>query len=144
MQTWLVHTRSPAFGKLPWRARYAFRGLVAGEPVAQALTMPITALSVGALVQLLTDSTLLPTIVPVVVLATTLGSTLLMIVTGVMSLRARRRPDLVKTVLTMPAYALLASVATYRAIWQLYRRPHHWEKTPHGLSGAVIDPGSDN
>lgn len=144
LQTWLVHTRSPSFGKLPWRARYAFRGFVAGEPVAHALAAPLIALSVGALVLLLTGSTLLPAVVPVVVLATTLGPFLLGIVTGAVSLRARRRPDLVTAVLTTPAYTLLAGVATYRAIWQLFRRPHHWEKTPHGLSGAATDPGRDN
>lgn len=144
LQTWLVHTRSPSFGKLPWHARYAFRGMVAGEPVAQALAAPLIALSVGAAVLLLTGSSLLPTVVPVVVLAIMLGSILLVIVTGAVSLRARRRPDLVTAVLTMPAYTLLAGVATYRAIWQLFRRPHHWEKTPHGLSGAETDPGRDN
>lgn len=144
LQTWLVHTRSPSFGELPWRARNAFRALIGGEPVIQGLALPLIALSAGALVLLLTRSTLLPTVVPVAVLAVTLGSNLLAIGTGTVALRARRRPGLVTAVLTTPAYTLLACVATYRSIWQLFRQPHHWEKTPHGLSGAATDPGRDN
>jgi hypothetical protein len=46
--------------------------------------------------------------------------------------------------LTTPAYTLLVGVATYRSTWQLFRRPHHWEKTPHGLSGPTTDPGRHN
>lgn len=33
-----------------------------------------------------------------------------------------------------PVYWLLHSVAAWRAAWQTMVRPHHWEKTPHGLS----------
>lgn len=144
LQTWLIHTRSPSFAELPWKVRNAFRALIGGEPLIAALAVPLIALSVGALVLLLTGSTLLPTVVPVTVLAVTLGSNLLAIVTGAVALRARRRPHLVTAVLTTPAYTLLAAVAAYRSIWQLFSRPHHWEKTPHGLSGAETDPGRDD
>ena len=34
-------------------------------------------------------------------------------------------------------YWLLISVAAYKALWQLRTKPHHWEKTEHGFSGAV-------
>ncbi len=30
-----------------------------------------------------------------------------------------------------PVYWMLMSVAAWRAVWQLWRRPHHLEKTPH-------------
>ncbi|WP_309085932.1 glycosyltransferase [Chelativorans sp.] len=33
--------------------------------------------------------------------------------------------------LLTPAYWLLLSAAAWRALWQLYRCPHAWEKTPH-------------
>lgn len=36
--------------------------------------------------------------------------------------------------LLVPIYWLLISVAAYRALWQLVRKPWHWEKTTHGLS----------
>jgi hypothetical protein len=31
----------------------------------------------------------------------------------------------------MPVYWLANSAASYRAIWDFYRRPFYWEKTPH-------------
>jgi glycosyltransferase XagB len=34
--------------------------------------------------------------------------------------------------ITMPVYWLLASFAGYRALVQIFRRPHLWEKTTHG------------
>ncbi|WEX09081.1 glycosyltransferase [Chelativorans sp. AA-79] len=34
-------------------------------------------------------------------------------------------------VLLVPLYWLLLSAAAWRALWQLYRCPHAWEKTPH-------------
>lgn len=46
----------------------------------------------------------------------------------------------------LPVYWLLMSLAAYRALWQLWRTPHHWEKTRHGLSrcaaGRVLRPAS--
>ena len=36
--------------------------------------------------------------------------------------------------LTAPAYWLLISCACYRGLWQLARRPWHWDKTRHGLT----------
>jgi hypothetical protein len=36
----------------------------------------------------------------------------------------------------MPAYWVLISLAGYRAVVDLVRRPHYWEKTRHGLGGS--------
>ncbi len=35
---------------------------------------------------------------------------------------------------TMPFYWPLASIAAYRALFEIIFRPHHWAKTEHGLS----------
>lgn len=37
-------------------------------------------------------------------------------------------------VLLLPVYYLLMSLAAYKGLWQLIRRPHYWEKTEHGLT----------
>ncbi|HVZ70117.1 MAG TPA: glycosyltransferase [Rhizomicrobium sp.] len=43
--------------------------------------------------------------------------------------------------LTAPVYWLLISAAAWRALWQLLRRPFHWEKTRHGISAfEAISP----
>jgi glycosyltransferase XagB len=44
----------------------------------------------------------------------------------------RRHSHLVWDVLWTPVYWLLISYAAYRALWQLWRAPYLWEKTPHG------------
>ena len=36
--------------------------------------------------------------------------------------------------LGMPLYWLLSGVAFYRAVWELFLRPYHWNKTEHGIS----------
>ena len=30
-----------------------------------------------------------------------------------------------------PVYWMMMSIAAWRAVWQLWRKPHLWEKTPH-------------
>ncbi len=39
-----------------------------------------------------------------------------------------------RAAMTMPFYWPLASIAAYRALWELITRPHHWSKTRHGVS----------
>jgi len=41
--------------------------------------------------------------------------------------------DLVKWALLSPFYWVLSSIASYMALWELLTRPHHWQKTNHGL-----------
>lgn len=46
----------------------------------------------------------------------------------------RGLPPLILSALTMPIYWLLISAGAYRALFQLFSNPFHWEKTDHGLS----------
>ena len=48
----------------------------------------------------------------------------------------RGHDDLAAHALLMPVYWLLMSAATYRAVYDLVVRPHHWHKTEHGLHFA--------
>lgn len=42
----------------------------------------------------------------------------------------------------IPAYWVLVSLSAWRAVWQLVRKPHLWEKTPHQPSLAYLaSPG---
>lgn len=38
-----------------------------------------------------------------------------------------------------PLYMLLHSIASYKSLWQLFFRPHFWEKTTHGLAGIFAN-----
>lgn len=59
---------------------------------------------------------------------------------GWRSLRKGERHDLWKVFLFTPVYWLMMSAAGWRAVWQLWRKPHHWEKTPHDNKGRVPEP----
>jgi hypothetical protein len=56
-------------------------------------------------------------------------------VAAALAVLRRGRPRLLLSVLWMPVYWVLISLAGYRALVDLARRPHYWEKTRHGLSG---------
>jgi len=48
-----------------------------------------------------------------------------------------------RAALTMPLYWPLASLAAYRAVFEIFARPHHWAKTAHGVSErAAPQPAS--
>ncbi len=57
-----------------------------------------------------------------------------MIYVSMMGAFRRRRYRLAVWALLNPLYWLLHSLAAYKAVWQLIRKPHYWEKTVHGLS----------
>lgn len=48
-------------------------------------------------------------------------------------LAKRGKWNLIKFVYLVPLYWLLMAVAAWMAIYQLFVKPHHWEKTNHGL-----------
>src|SRR5689334_13681441 len=45
----------------------------------------------------------------------------------------RQHFHLVKWMLLIPLYWAMASAAAYMALYQLFTKPHYWEKTEHGL-----------
>jgi hypothetical protein len=80
------------------------------------------------------------------VTAAVIGLNLFNLVAGYLAMAAlarrtlslRGRSDEMPALIGLPIYWLLMSLAAYRAIWQLFRRPHLWEKTPHvGRSPAA-------
>lgn len=68
--------------------------------------------------------------------------------TGVLQVAALRRRGLVphwSVVAGLPLYWMLLSLAAWRALVELVRRPHFWRKTEHGVArraaGAALRPG---
>jgi glycosyltransferase XagB len=43
------------------------------------------------------------------------------------------------TTLVFPFYWLLHCMSSYKAVYQLIKKPHHWDKTEHGVSKFVTD-----
>lgn len=55
----------------------------------------------------------------------------------------REQFSLMKWMLLIPIYWFLASVAACMALYELFTRPHYWQKTVHGLHlNAAIETGS--
>ena len=142
MQTYVVHMRSP--GRLltelgPWKflgIQALFLGMLLSvlvHPLAYAALAaglwryglsPAT-VGVGQQVVLLVSGTL--------VVLGYFGS-LLLSLSAILRARAFR---LIPYLLLTPLYWLLISFAGYRALFQFIADPHAWEKTEHGLSGAM-------
>lgn len=135
MQTWLVHMRDPALlvRELGPTSFIVGQILLAGM-VLSALAHPFL-LFTGVI--LVVDLALarpagswksLLLAVDTVNIACGYLSFLLL---GWQTLRIRERLGFWMIVLFTPAYWMLMSLAAWRAVWQLWRKPHLWEKTPH-------------
>ncbi len=66
--------------------------------------------------------------------AVLVGGLLAAIVPCWLGLRRLGRLDLAVWILTLPVYLLLISVASWRALFEVWRRPYAWNKTEHGLA----------
>jgi hypothetical protein len=53
---------------------------------------------------------------------------------SMLAVAKRKHHSLVPQALTVPGYWVLQSIAAYKALWQLMRKPFYWEKTVHGIS----------
>lgn len=133
MQTYYVHMRQP-LRLLQELGAWRFLGFQAiiGGPILASLAHPVF---VGILIWQM----------PYQSLPASLGLTGLWVLSlfnlvagyfatmwlGAVSLRLRNLTGFVFTILTIPLYWLLISLAAYRALLQLIYAPFHWEKTPH-------------
>jgi cellulose synthase/poly-beta-1,6-N-acetylglucosamine synthase-like glycosyltransferase len=59
---------------------------------------------------------------------------------GFFVLRGKRVRSLVPQLVFIPIYWLFISAAAYRAVYQLIKAPHYWEKTEHGLTSFRRTP----
>ena len=138
MQTYLVHTRQPLqlMRELGFFRTLGFH-LYLGGLILSALVHPLfyAALAAGYFFDLRPEGfdTAFGQAVWLTAIANLGVGYLTSIIVGVVAVR-RRGHRLTLSALLMPIYWLLISLAAYRAVWQLYRDPYLWEKTPHGLA----------
>ena len=137
LQTALVHLRHPVVltRTIGLRQACGFALLIGGTPLSFLFTPPLYALLVWSLVASPdTLSDYLPGWVMWASLVNLMIGNALMIYVSMMGAFRRRRYRLAVWALLNPLYWLLHSLAAYKAVWQLIRKPHYWEKTVHGLS----------
>lgn len=141
IQTWLVYMRDPAELKrrLGTRAYYGFQFFV-GAPALTFLLAPIL-WSVFIIAPLGLLPTRLSPFMLTLCLISFVGGVASHVLFARTVLRLERWRGMGNTALfVFPFYWLLHSLACARALWQLARAPHYWEKTTHGVSRVFGTP----
>lgn len=59
---------------------------------------------------------------------------LLQVLQAIITMIKKEYSNMILTSFLFSFYWILHSIASYKALWQLIRRPHFWEKTDHGNS----------
>jgi cellulose synthase/poly-beta-1,6-N-acetylglucosamine synthase-like glycosyltransferase len=72
-------------------------------------------------------------------LACLLAGNAMFVLSGMLACIGRRTYRLLPCCLLMPAYWVLMSIAAWKGALQLFRKPHFWEKTPHGKGVRLAD-----
>lgn len=145
VMTWLTHIRTPiqTYREMGFFAFIAFNVLMLGTVVTYLvipLLLPYWLLSVGVIPPIF--GTLPYGVLPFMVAVLALGEPLLIIV-GYYATQTDKHRPLRPTLLTLFAYWPLASLAAYKAAYEVITAPAYWDKTEHGLNddvfGAEID-----
>lgn len=140
--TYLVHMRDP---RLLWRQLgawrfFGFQVLFLGTLI-QFLFAPLFwtlwLMALGFDWQLVGA---LPEGAGALTLAILLGAEAVGITINLLALRAPRHRPLRPWVLTLGAYFPLATLAAYKAAWEMLTRPFYWDKTQHGVDDAGHRP----
>jgi len=134
-QTWLVHMRAPRrlVADLGWRSFLVAQVLFAGM-LASVLLHPLLLVTFVLLAaKLVLQGPIGPTrsLLLLVDVANIACGYLSFLLLGWQTLSRRERRGFWKVVLFTPLYWAMMSLAGWRAVWQLWRQPHMWEKTPH-------------
>jgi glycosyltransferase XagB len=137
MQTALVFSRDPLalLRRAGLRQTLGFILLIGGTPLIflmQPIAIGLTLLWLATRTQLLTP--LFPPWLLYISLFNLLLGNVLAIYVNMFAVFKRRLHVLVLFSILNPAYWLLHSIASYKALGQLFTRPYYWEKTTHGLT----------
>jgi len=136
MQTYLVHMRNPVrlLRDLGLANFLGFQVLVGGTPFCLLVNPFFWLVSVA---WVLTQASLIEALFPggvyyLGMISMVFGNFIFiyLALTGAMF---REQYSSVKYMLAIYFYWILMSVGAYKALWQLFARPHYWEKTEHGL-----------
>ena len=140
LQTWLVHTRTAPRMTLRDAARdWLSCHLFLGGAVFSALIHPF--LWMDLLSRFVRQAPIIDIAYPqpllvLNVLALTFGNLVFMTLAATAPVR-RGWTHLSAWAALTPLYWALTSIAAYKALWQIVRKPSFWEKTDHGISAEA-------
>lgn len=149
MQTYLVHMREPLHYLRAGRLReFVSLQVVIGGKTAVLLINPIMWLLLLVSVLFGSHMTQFYTVLfprPVLMVSTLclLLGNFFYGYTYLLGCMRRQHFHLVKWMLVIPLYWAMASAAAYMALYQLFTKPHYWEKTEHGLHLQAIPVAVD-
>lgn len=134
MMTYLVHMRRPGrlwadLGPRRFFGVQAFFLGTLGQFMLAPLTWSFWMLALGLPHPI---GPLVPRAVLEIGITLSVSSELLSMGIGLLAVARPERRFLLGWVPTMPAYYLLAIVAVYKAVYELFLRPFYWDKTRHG------------
>ena len=145
-QTWLVHMRAPArlarevgWGSF-WVAQVLFAGLVLSA-IAHPIMIATGVWLAAGIARGVPLGVLNSTILGIDVVNITGGYATFLLL-GWKTLEGRDRRGFWRIVVFTPLYWLMMSAAAWRAVWQLWRSPHRWEKTPHFRTEEFRSPAA--
>jgi glycosyltransferase XagB len=139
LQTWLVHMRAPRMTHkdIGWGGFWVMNAMTLGI-IVSALFHPVLiglavyTLVTGQLVQ--NDMSIAMQILAALNLIVLFCGYSLAIYAGYKALRLSGINGWWFSLLTMPIYWMLMTLAAWMAVWQFIVQPFHWNKTRHGLS----------
>lgn len=136
MQTYLVHMRRPLqlYRELGAKGFLAFQLFVGGTVLSNLMNLPLWLI---LLASMLVDVDIGGSPVIEIAWINFIVGNILLLGLNVLAVLRRNRYDLAVLVVTSPLYWLLASIASYRALYQLIYNPSYWDKTQHGVSTYV-------
>ena len=146
MQTYLVHMRTPVrllreLGPGGFLGFQLFIGGVVFSNLANILLLVIFFISL--VIGYEKTSFMFPSPTIEVAWFNLLAGNLMLIALNLMAALRRRMYGLIPYVVTAPLYWLLASIASYRALHQLFFQPSYWDKTEHGISSFFYAAGKE-
>jgi len=137
MQTFLVHARNPIklYKAVGFRGLLAFYFLIGGTPFI-FLVNPI--MWFMFIIWLITQTQLYEYIFPSFVLYISLFNLLFGNFMGVylnlIAVFRRKYYELLPYAFLNPIYWMLHSIASYKALYELFTKPFYWQKTQHGIT----------
>jgi glycosyltransferase XagB len=140
--TWFVHMRDPPllWRQLgPWRF-LGFQVLFLGTLIQFLLAPIFWTLWLVAMGLDWTGAAGLPPAAGTAVLGIVLSAEAIGMAVNFAALGAARHRGLRLWVPTLGFYFPLATIAAWRALWEMLARPFHWEKTEHGVDDAGHTP----
>ncbi len=140
IQTYIVHMRHPRVLRrtLGWRGFIGFQ-LFVGAPALVFLLTPLMWLLAVLWLAGLTAPTndQLTQWIYALSAANLIGAIAVHFIQAWIVLWTKPWDGMLGSLFLFPFYWLLHSAASFRAVWQLWRRPFYWDKTPHRLTGIL-------